>query len=340
MPTADLRDVMRVLERSRVQIALVVDDENVLLGTCTDGDVRRALLSDGDLDTPVARVMNKTPVTASDEQTQGDVIAMMRRRGLLQVPVVDRGGRVISLMLLADPRRDRMEDIPIVLMVGGMGKRLRPLTENCPKPMLEIAGRPLLERIIERFAEGGFRNFFLSINYLGHVIEEYFGSGERFDVSIEYLREDQRLGTGGALGLLPPEISGPIIVMNGDVLTDLDFRGLVDIHVDNEAAATMCIREHRTSMQFGVVEFEHERYVKTVEKPTLAHYINAGVYCVSASALDVVPRGRIYDMPEFFEDLVDQGRKCVVHKISASWLDIGSLKDFERANQMLQHSSR
>jgi dTDP-glucose pyrophosphorylase len=331
---ATLRDAMRVLDQTSVQIVLVVDADARLLGTCTDGDIRRALLREGELTDPVSTAMNRSPLVAKESESATNIMARMRLHGVKQMPVVSAEGRLLDLMMLSDPRKSPVTDVPVVLIVGGLGKRLRPLTEKCPKPMLKIGGRPILERIIGRFQEQGFRNFFLSVNYLGHMIEDHFGSGESFGVSIGYLREKKRLGTGGALSLLPDDVSGPAIVMNGDLITEVDFRHLVEKHQEAGAVATMCTREHRTTIPFGVVRSEEGRYVSTDEKPTLAHDINAGIYCLSEDAYRAIPKEEFYDMPTLFTDLAKAGHPCRVHRVDGLWVDIGTRTEFERAQRV------
>ncbi|MFC4724465.1 nucleotidyltransferase family protein [Glycocaulis abyssi] len=331
---ASLRDAMRLLDQTSVQIVLVVDAHNKLAGTCTDGDIRRALLSDGSMDDPVSTAMNRSPLVAQAGEPASNILARMRLNRIRQMPVVDDNRQIVDLMMLADPRKNPDTDVPVVLIVGGLGKRLRPLTENCPKPMLKLGDRPILERTIERFHEQGFRNFFLSVNYLGHLIEDYFGTGEAFDVNIGYLREKKRLGTGGALSLIPEDVSGPIIVMNGDLITEVDFRFLLERHQETKSVATMCTREHRTTIPFGVVRSEDGRYLSTDEKPTLNHDINAGIYCLSEEAYRSTPKDEFYDMPTLFTDLVKAGHHCSVHRIDGLWLDIGTRTEFERAKRV------
>jgi dTDP-glucose pyrophosphorylase len=335
-PSDSLRKVMVVIDQTRIQIALVTDASNRLVGTCTDGDIRRALLKGHELSAPVEVAMNRNPITARDGESRAEIIARMRRAKVLQVPIVDAGGVLKSVALLSDPRRHPLDEAPVVLMAGGVGSRLRPLTDNCPKPMLPIAGKPLLERILNTLRDQGFSTVYLSVNYLGHVIESYFGTGDSFGLEIAYLREDRPLGTAGALRLLPSDISSPVIVMNADILTDLDFRALLEHHTFSGNAATMCVREHRTTIPFGVVEHEDGRYIRTTEKPTLSHQINAGVYCLEAEVLNHVPAVASYDMPTLFEDLTAAGRRGGVYPIHDAWLDIGSPADYERAQMLFK----
>lgn len=337
-PSATLREVMEVLDQTSVQIVLVVDEEQLLLGTCTDGDIRRALLAGAELESLVSEAMNKDPLVAKETEAPDQVRAMMRRKAILQVPLVDAAKRVQGLFLLADPRAGAKQNAQVVLMAGGLGKRLRPLTETCPKPMLPIGGKPLLERIISRFRDQGFTDFYIALNYLGHMIEEHFGAGDQLNVNITYLREDKQLGTAGALALLPDDAADNLIVMNGDLITELDFRALIEAHEENDAVATMCIREHRTTIPFGVVESNGSDYVSTVEKPTIVNHINAGIYCISRKALAAIPENSFYDMPTLFADLVDAGESCGVFTVRDLWYDIGTNGDYERAKRVFSKS--
>lgn len=329
-----LREVMQVLDQTSVQIVLVVDDQKRLLGTCTDGDIRRALLAGAEMDGLVSDAMNADPIVVKDTESPDQIRAMMRRNGIRQVPIVDKDQHVDGLFLLADPRTGTRQRAQIVLMAGGLGKRLRPLTENCPKPMLSIGGKPLLEGIISRFRDQGFKDFFISVNFLGHMIEEHFGAGDQLDVNISYLREDKQLGTAGALALLPEDAADTLIVMNGDLITELDFRMLIDAHEESGAVATMCIREHRTSIAFGVVESDGHKYINTVEKPTIVNHINAGIYCISKSALTTIPSDSFYDMPTLFSDLVKSEQPCAVFKVRDLWYDIGNATEYEEAKRV------
>lgn len=329
-----LRNVMQVLDQTSVQIVLVVDDENRLLGTCTDGDIRRALLAGAEMDSVVSDAMNHDPIVAQDTEAPDQIRSMMRRNGIRQVPIVDKERHVDGLFLLADPRTSERPRAEVVLMAGGLGKRLRPLTENCPKPMLPIGGKPLLEGIVSRFRDQGFQDFYISVNFLGHMIEEHFGTGDHLDVNITYLREDRQLGTAGALALLPDDAADTLIVMNGDLITELDFRMLIDAHEESGAVATMCIREHRTTIAFGVVESEGHKYVNTVEKPTIMNHINAGIYCISKSALAMIPQDSFYDMPTLFADLVKAEQPCGVFKLRDLWYDIGTAAEYNKAKRV------
>ena len=334
-PDATLRAVMTALDQARVQIVLVAGDDRRLLGSITDGDIRRALLGGATLETPARDAMNRSPLTLPASSTRDATIALMRRRGVFQLPLLDERQRIVSVALLSDPRASDPSDVPVVLMAGGLGKRLRPLTEDTPKPMLAVGGRPLLERIIERLRDQGFSSFFVSVNYLGHQIEDYFGDGEHLDVSISYLRETKQLGTGGAINLLPLPGIEHVAVMNGDIITDLFLPDMVEHHRSRGFAATMCVRQHRTTVPYGVVEFDGDRFRATTEKPTVVHHINSGIYVLSRRAIEAIPTDTFYDLPSLFTTLAGRSEPCGVFPLSDLWFDIGSPEDLERARRLL-----
>jgi len=326
-----MREALQVLENSKIKIILLVDEQNRLKGTCTDGDFRRAILKHGTTEGAAIDAANTTPFSVNEHTNPGALKALLRERNIKHIPLVDDDGTLKGLYVDNGYTDIKQIDIPVVLMAGGLGSRLRPLTDKCPKPLLPLGNKPILEHIILRFKDQGFKRFYISVNYLGHMIEEYFGSGDRWGVNISYLREDKRLGTGGALDLLPQNMHYPFLVMNGDLLTETDFRELAAHHIATQAAATMCVREYHTTIPFGVVKFEGSNYLGTDEKPTLKHYINTGVYCVSKVAREHVPSNEFYDMPTLFSDLEEAGSPCSVHLIRDSWIDIGSIPEYEAA---------
>ena len=330
LATQTLREGLERLETSVTKILFVVDDDRKLLGTCTDGDFRRAIIRGAELDDDLLSITNRKPFVIKQGELV-DVESALRKRNVDYAPIVDEDGILLGLVGQDHLPRPSDKRVPIVLMAGGLGRRLMPLTKDCPKPLLQLGDRPILQHIIERFRDQGFRRFYISIGYLGHMIEDYFGDGEHLGVTISYLREDKRLGTGGALSLLPDNTHKPFIVMNGDLLTEMDFDDLIGTHMKTGAAATMCIREHRTNIAFGVVDNEGNRYTGVREKPTLTHNINAGIYCIGRDALRVVPDDLFYDMPTMFSDLMERKYECSVHLMRDSWIDIGSLTEFEAA---------
>jgi dTDP-glucose pyrophosphorylase len=329
--TATVRDAIAAIDRGAVQLAIVVDAARRLVATVTDGDVRRGLLRGVGLDAPVGAVMRTDPVTARAADPRWLSFKTMTERRLHQLPVIDADGRVIGLELLEDLAGRRFNDNWVVLMAGGLGTRLRPLTESMPKPMLEIGGRPLLETIVGNLAAQGFRRLFISVNYKREVIQRHFGDGARFDVAIDYLVEEERLGTAGALSLLPGRPDLPVIVMNGDLLTSVDLTDLLRFHEAENADATLCVREHVTEIPFGVVEIDGTRLTGIVEKPRRICFVSAGIYVLAPTVLDRVLPGGACDMPQILQSLVDSGSRVSVFPLREHWRDIGQSDDLDAA---------
>lgn len=332
LPDTPLETAVTALDQGGQRIVLVVDGHDRLLGTLTDGDVRRALLRHLPMTTPVQGVMCATPQVADRQWSREKILAVMESTRLLQLPVVDASGRVVGLETLHELLNKKHIDNPVFLMAGGFGTRLYPLTKICPKPMLKVGGRPILEQILEGFAEAGFHRFFISTHYLPEVIKDHFGDGSNWGVSISYVDETEPLGTGGALGLLPhDQIDLPLVVMNGDLLTRIDFRSLVDFHVRQGSAATMCVREHQYEVPYGVIESTDSRLTSFVEKPIHRYFINAGIYVLSPETVRrVAPHTRI-DMPDVLAAVMQNSQTVAVFPIHEYWLDIGRMEDFERA---------
>lgn len=331
-PDVGMREAMRRLEETHLGIVLVADADRRLLGTVTDGDIRRALIAGLPMDAPIARVMNARPLVAPAQASAEEIAARMRSADLLQMPVVDAAGRLVSLHLLRDTAGEARHPNRVLLMAGGVGRRLRPLTDSVPKPMLNIGGRPILETILSAFAAQGFEHFYISVNYRAEVIRAHFGDGSKWKVRIEYVEESEPLGTAGALSLLPAPSVDPLFVMNADLLTRVDFEALRDFHVATGAAATMCVREYAVEVPYGVIEMEGGRLVNIAEKPSFSHFINAGIYLLSPDAVASVPFGRPYDMTSLFRDLIARGAHCASFPVHEYWLDIGQTSDFERAH--------
>lgn len=327
---APLLQAIERMDAVRRKLLVVADEDRRLLGTVSDGDIRRGLMRRLSMDAPVAEVMNARPVALTLDGSESEALVRLADRGVTLAPVLDRAGRVVGLYpdaVVASRTRDNL----VVIMAGGRGVRLAPLTQTCPKPMLKVAGRPLLETIIERLQAQGFRRFRLAVNYLAEVIEDHFGDGAKMGVEIGYLREDHPRGTAGALSLIEDPINEPMLVMNGDVLTRMAFGDLIDFHVEHRAAATLCVREHQFQAPHGVAEVEGVRLTALREKPTFRWLANAGVYCLDASVLARVPSQGPFDMPELLARLVAEGDAVGAYPIHEYWLDIGRPPDFEIA---------
>jgi dTDP-glucose pyrophosphorylase len=330
---ATLQQAIVSLDASALQIVMVVDPMNVLLGTLTDGDIRRGLLRGLDMQSPVDSIIHRDPLVVPPQMERELVLQLMQANKVRQLPVVDSQRRVVGLHvwdeLLVHERRPNT----MVIMAGGKGMRLRPYTEHCPKPMLPVGGKPMLEHIIERARSEGFQRFVLAVHYLGHMVEDYFGDGSRWQVDIDYLREEAPLGTAGALALLDAKPEMPLIVTNGDVLTDIHYGELLDFHNHHGAAATMAVRMHEWQHPFGVVRTSGVDIIGFEEKPIIKSHINAGVYALDPNVLDHMYKGEHCDMPTLFAKLQDRGLRTVVYPMHEPWLDVGRVDDYTAANQ-------
>lgn len=331
-PETPLREALEIIDRAGTRMVLVIDANRKLLGTLSDGDVRRSLLRGSGLTDVVANSMHTNPRVGKASDEISTILAFMRRSGLYQMPVVDDDGVVIGLHTIDDmltmPERSNW----VVIMAGGRGTRLAELTHETPKPMLKVGSRPLLETIVISFAQQGFRRIFLSVNYRAEQIEGHFGNGSPFGVDISYLREDRPLGTAGALSLLGERPSQPIVVTNADLLTKESYGRMLDRHVELKADATMAVRTYDMQVPFGVVR-EGDRGIEAIEeKPIQSFIVNAGMYVLSPQSLDLIPKDRAFDMPSLFDMMMQRGMKTRCHHIEGYWLDIGRMADYERAN--------
>ncbi len=335
-PGDTVRETIRRIDGSSTQIALVVDPADHLLGTITDGDIRRGLLKGISLEDPASTIMNASPTCAHPDDGREAILARMKAKLLHQIPIVDAERRVVGLQVL-DELLAAKRDNWVVLMAGGRGTRLRPLTDDTPKPMLHVGAKPILETILEGFVEQGFNKFFLAVNYRAEMVRAHFGNGSRWGVEIDYLSEASPLGTAGALSLLPTRPSAPLLVMNADLLTRVGFGHMLDFHRVHASAATMGVREYDFQVPFGVVKIRDQSIISIEEKPTHRFFVNAGIYVLSPETLELVPRGRHFDMPALFESLIAAGRETAVFPIREYWIDIGRMDDFEKAADELDH---
>lgn len=337
--TARLVEAVRQIELSIRRIAVVVDAEKRLIGTLTDGDIRRCLLTGGTLDTPVSQAMNTTPITATVGSSEGHLLHLMRAGNIRTIPLVDEGHRLIKLVHLRDLSPGDQGDLAsgfacAVIMAGGEGTRLRPLTENIPKPMVDICGVPLLERQIGRLAKAGISRIYLSVNYLSHIIEEHFGDGEAFGVQIFYLKEKVKLGTGGALSLLPEQPDHAILVMNGDILTNSNFSNLFAFHQQHSAEVTVAAVDYHIEIPFGVIQSEGPYVRQLLEKPSQRFLCNAGIYAVSPQALDLIPQNTLFNMTDLVNLCLEQQRPVAVFPLHEYWSDIGTPADLDQARSL------
>ncbi|MBC7905481.1 MAG: nucleotidyltransferase family protein [Rhodospirillaceae bacterium] len=332
-PTVTIRHAAEIIDQGGAQITIVVDEDQRLLGVVTDGDLRRAILHSLSLDLPVTEIMNRDPKVVDCGADRETVLALMQKYVLRHVPSVDHERRVVGLETLNDLLVRETHDNWIVLMAGGLGSRLRPLTHEKPKPLLDVGGQPILETIIQHFVAQGFSRFFISVNYMADKIINHFGDGRRFGAEIQYLREQDQLGTAGALSLLPARPEKPFLVMNGDILTNVKFTELLRFHKEQESMATMCVREHDFQVPYGVVKCEGNKFFAVAEKPVHRFFINAGIYALSPEILDHLRPSETLNMTDLFDSMTRENGKVHVYPIREYWLDIGKAEDFARANE-------
>ncbi len=326
-----LLDGLNKLNEGVQKIVLAVDDHNRLIGVLCDGDFRRALVRGATLQSPLEDALNKNPISIGENTSEVLIRRLFKdHAGVYRIPILDRERRVLGMRYF-----EELSEIPdrsnrVVIMAGGQGLRLRPLTESTPKPMLPVGGRPMLETLVERCVDAGYKNFTLSVNYLAEVVEKHFGDGARWGVKIDYVRESKRLGTAGAVAMLG-NLENDVVVMNGDLLTTLDFGALLDFHLDHQAAGTMCVKKYDIEIPYGVVQEELGVIASLEEKPVQTFNVNAGIYCLSPAALKLIPTDEFFDMPSLFRRLIDTHQKTIVYPIHDYWMDVGKIQDYNQA---------
>ena len=338
-PGCTLRDAIQAIDAGAVEIALLVDDERRLLGTVSDGDARRALLAGTTLEDPVDPAVHRTPISAPVGSDPARLIQLMTEGGFEQVPLLDGHGRVADLAFLRDIVHDSLAaDTPVVLMAGGEGQRLRPLTARTPKPMLPVGGeeRPLLETTLGQIAASGFRKVLLTVNYRAEVIEEHFRDGAELGLDIAYVREQpgELLGSAGALNLVREQLDRPFIVMNADLLTKVNLGALIRFHAEDANMITVGVRQYRVEVPYGVLDLDGSRVTGLREKPTMGFFVNAGIYAVSPDAVQSMPAEITeFTMIDLIESAIASNHRVGSFPIREYWLDIGQLADYERAHE-------
>ena len=330
---ATIKEALGIIDSGAMQIALVVDDNDKLIGTLTDGDIRRGILRGLDLDSSIETIVFKEPAVAKISSTKEEILKIALSKKLHQIPIVDDNGIVLDLKEIEELVEPKIKTSRVILMVGGLGTRLRPLTQDTPKPMLKVGNKPILQTIVEKFAEYGFVNITMCVNFNASIIRDYFGDGREFGVNIDYVLEQKRMGTAGALSLLKERPSEPFFVMNGDLLTNVNFEHIFNYHMLNKATATMCVREYDYEVPYGVVEMNDNKIKQIVEKPVQKFFVSAGIYMLSPEILDLIPKNEFYDMPTLFEKLIKLSKNVVSFPIREYWLDIGRMEEYQRANE-------
>lgn len=345
-PDNSIRTAMKCVDRGSCGIALVVDKEWRLLGTITDGDVRRAVLAGTDLESPVSVLLSRKistqypkPVTAVPETDRKALIALMHEQVLRQIPILDNDGRVVDLVMMDDLIPTQDLQLQAVIMAGGSGTRLRPLTEDMPKPMLPVGGKPLMELVIEQLRQVGIRRVNVTTHYKPEKIYNHFGDGSLFGVELNYVNEDKPLGTGGALGLMDAPTE-PMLVINGDILTQVDFRSMLSYHQEHLAVMTVAVRKYDIKIPYGVVECEGSRVCALKEKPQMHFLVNAGVYLLEPEVYEFIPNGEHFNMTDLIQRLLDSNHTVASFPIIEYWLDIGQLADYEQAQNDMQRRGK
>jgi dTDP-glucose pyrophosphorylase len=333
-PAQKVVDALSVIDRELTRAAFVVDDRQRLIGLVTDGDIRRGLLAGIGLDDEVKSVMNASPLTCSDTDSDIAVRRLMEAKDFLHMPILDDQGRLVNVLSMQEQLDQKRYENPVFLMAGGFGSRLHPLTANCPKPLLRIGQKPIMETILDSFIDAGFYRFYISTHYLSDMVKEYFGDGSRWGVEIQYTHEESPLGTGGALGLLPSDLPAePMIMMNGDILTKVNFERLLDYHQESEADATICVRQHEYQVPYGVIQANDLEVQSIDEKPVSRYYVNAGIYVLNPEVFRQVKAGQVIDMPNLLNSQIEQQLKIMMYPLDEYWLDVGRMSEFEQAQQ-------
>ena len=343
-PEATLRQALARINGGAKGIALVMDAEGRLGGTVTDGDIRRAILDGLDLERPVSVIAQRKrggpfpePLTAPLTATRSELLEMMQRTWVFQIPLLDEGGRVAGLATIHDLLHGRC-GLEAVIMAGGQGMRLRPLTETLPKPLLPVGDKPIMEHIVSNLRRSGISRVRVTSHYKAELIAEHFGDGAAFGVDIDYVCEDQPLGTAGGLGLMAGG-RAPLLVINGDILTSLNFRSMLDYHRDNRADLTVAVRPYEFEIPFGVVESSGPLLTSIREKPRLSYFVNAGIYLLEPSVQALIPHGERLDMPDLIDLLLGSGRTVASFPVHEYWRDIGQHDDYRQAQEDVRNGS-
>lgn len=335
-------DAMELIGRTSARILIVVDNEKRLIGTLTDGDIRRAIIDDIDKDSPVSKVMRKDPVSAKHNASKKELINLMSERNLLAIPIVDENKRITGLETLLD--LTIIKELPnnALIMAGGFGKRLMPLTSSKPKPLLSIEDGPLLEKLIENLSASGFKQITIAIHYKSEMIKDYFQDGSKWGIDIDYIEEIEPLGTGGAIKLLnKSKIDNlPFLVLNADLVTKVDFKSLLESHIGSSAFATICASQYEQTVPYGVLRINESSLIGIDEKPKEKFFINAGIYVINPELMtDINSFDDKFDMTDLFQYLLQNNKPVSVFPIHEYWIDVGEMTHFNQAKKDLKEQT-
>lgn len=331
-PDATIKKALSVISNGGVKIAIVVDKKDKLIGTLTDGDIRRGFLRGLNINSSIRSIVFKKPIVVKKKSViKEKLLKIALSKMIYQIPVVNDSGKVMGVHILDKLIKFKNKTNKVVIMAGGKGMRLRPLTKNIPKPMLKVGNKPILQTIIENFKKNGFENFIVCVNYKSKIIKNYFGNGKKFGVKIDYIEEKVQMGTAGALSLLKKNFKEPFFLINGDLLTNLDFEKIIDFHNNHNSMATMCIAEYNFISPYGEVVLNNLNITSIKEKPKHKFYVNAGIYLLDPRCLKLVPK-KYYDIPSLFTKIIAKNYKTVSFPLGEYWVDIGRMNDFKKAN--------
>jgi len=327
-----IKEALKIIDDGDMKIALIVEDNNKLIGTISDGDIRRAFLKGLIIEDSIKDIIHKDFIYAKVGDSREKIIELAKFNQVYQIPILDENLILVGIEELNDLIATNKYKNKVVLMVGGLGTRLRPLTDEVPKPLLKVGNKPILETIISNFSIYGFKEFILSVNYKSEMIEDYFGNGSQLGVNIEYIHEDQRMGTAGALSLIRDKLTEDFFVMNGDLLTNINYEHLLKYHKEYNSTATMCVREYDFQIPYGVVNIKNQHITSIDEKPLHKFFVNAGIYMLKPSVLVDIPDNIFFDMPTLFEKLIQKNKNVLSFPIREYWLDIGEIEEYRKAN--------
>jgi len=327
---SNIRDAIKKISENGKQIVCLVNESNIFLGTISDGDIRRGLLRGLSLEDDVDSIVQRNSFTVS--QSEREVNSKIQAPvGVTQIPILNSNREFIKLMSIKEIDTYKYGSIPVVIMAGGKGERLKPLTDSVPKPMLKIGDKPILEKLIIRLVTQGFQSFTIIVNYLADEIIRYFGNGKNFGAEIRFIRESEFRGTAGSLSQIDDKNNQHFLIINSDLLTDVDFRSIVDFHNLEDSEATVCVSNYEISIPFGVVSQNNGVISKIVEKPRFNFFISAGIYLISGELLNKIPKNGIFNMPDLMTDFFESGIKVNAFPIHENWVDIGNHEDFIKA---------
>lgn len=330
---SSIKSTMEVIDRGTRGIALVIDEDQRLLGTVTDGDVRRAILKSVSLDEPVSIIMNDNFVFVGENYSHMLVQTIFEKRKINQLPVLDDNMRVVNVIFYHEFFQQASKENWAVIMAGGLGSRLSSLTKDIPKPMLRVGPKPIIETIIEQLKNYGYKNIILSLNYKADIIRNYFQDGSNFGVNIKYVNEKKRMGTAGAIKLAKEYLDKPFFVINGDILTKLNFEQFMQYHLKNGNSITIGTKKYEMTIPYGVVDIKDENVVSLKEKPDMKFFVSGGMYCLESGTIDCIPKDEYFDITQLIEVYLKNNKKVGSFPITEYWMDIGQIDDFYQANE-------